>query len=291
MLTSTTTTNSLCEACGAPECPEIRTSSLCEHRCCIRCLLVAAKPGASRGTALSELPPQTAIQCPVCREPSELRSWADERSEEVNLESEKAIRQKVFGLMNRMRVKFESTPAYDAYLERREEIVYTLVHSNDAEEVASLQEELQAIEAENQREIVECRQKELQLEAEEIRQIVEREGIFPELVAANYSNGFSYTPAQRAALVHVLQREYPKIFEAAAEQEAAGKASTTVDGREVLILGLKKPQPLQSSIVYDRLPAKAPTDKAAHLRACGMSRSALHTRMAQEFFAGITLKN
>lgn len=273
-----------CEACGAHECPDVRTSSLCEHRCCVRCLLVAAKPGASRGTALSELPPQTAVECPVCHEPGELRSWADERSEEVNLESERAIRQKVFGLMNRMRVKFDSTPAYDAYLERREEIVYTLVHSNDAEEVATLQEELQAIEAENQREIVECRQKELQLEAEEIRQIVQNEGIFPELVAANYSNGFTYTAAQRGALVHVLQREYPKIFEAAAEQEAAGKAA---DGREVLILGLKKPQPLQSNIVYDRLPAKAPTDKAAHFRACGMSRSLLHTRMAQEFFAGL----
>lgn len=272
------------------------TSSSCGHKVCRSCLqhhvVSSSNSSTLRGGPKDSSPHGVSVTCPLCRTTTALSEWKDRESDETFYEQEKLVRQRVASVYNMTRNHFETTPAYNDYLEQREEIVYTLTFSTDEAERKRYQEELESYELEHQKQIVECQQRALKDEREWICDIVKKEGTFFERAQLDYMAGFRLPSVK---LVHALQRRYPDLFldddaKAASglsnEKQAATKLSK--DNPTAVTIGAgNQPKPLDPNIVYSKLPRRPCIDKAAMLRACGLSKSTIGRRVADELWGGL----
>ncbi|CBZ50549.1 putative CDK-activating kinase assembly factor [Neospora caninum Liverpool] len=132
------------------------------------------------------------------------------------LETEKEIRKRVEAIYNSTRERFPDTPAYDDYREKKEDIVYQLVSGTDEAVKRKLEAELRAYERQNTKLIKENKEERKQREKEKIFQIVQREGIFYEVVKRRPA--LSRTAVDKDQLVHPLERQYAPYFQ---EEQAA----------------------------------------------------------------------
>ncbi|XP_055388960.1 uncharacterized protein LOC129618114 [Condylostylus longicornis] len=273
---------------------KLLTSVHCGHRVCRRCLhrqqqcteaattanLAATTDGPTQKIQRTAAGSRNqGLKCPVCQSGVSIDDWMDRGLEETLFEQERLIRQRVLNVYNSARDNFESTPLYNNYLERREETIYELAFGSDDSRKKVLQEELQTADNQNQKEITECRQKAKQKEEEEIKDIVDKEGVFYEIVSQDYGPGFRYSKAAENSLVHILQRQHPQLF-AADDNESASQQPTSSE------LGTAQPRPIISGLVYEKIAKKAHTDRAAMYRACGYFKERVFQRITQELWGG-----
>eukprot|EP01068_Selenidium_serpulae_P018006 Selendium_serpulae@DN6428_c0_g1_i2.p2 len=194
----------------------------------------------------------------------------------VALEKERSVRRKVLSIYSKGRRCFVNTPEYHIYVERREDMIYTLAYETNDVIKKEIQRDLNAYKAENQKEIVENEQQRENEEKDEIRRIVEEEGDFYERVKQPYINGFRHPG--RELLVHPLKREFAALFSEHVPQQNATTGA---------------PQPL-SEVNYNDEYTKLSRvlslgrDKSSkeQKRAGGWSEDPPRRRVHEEFFLG-----
>eukprot|EP00921_Rhytidocystis_pertsovi_P018614 GHVQ01029488.1.p1 GENE.GHVQ01029488.1~~GHVQ01029488.1.p1 ORF type:complete len:159 (-),score=7.67 GHVQ01029488.1:106-582(-) len=92
-------------------------SELCKHRTCDSC--VDRLFGASD---------RTLRPCPECRQPLMKMNYVEREPEDEKMELAAAVRNRISKVYNNTRSRFQSTPMYHDYIERREEISNTKKH-------------------------------------------------------------------------------------------------------------------------------------------------------------------
>ena len=269
----------------------ILTSKLCGHKICNSCLQTRGKstdPSSNvSGNDSNTKNLCNIYTCPLCGEVSSLTEWVEREGDETFFEQEALISQRVASVYNLTRNHFDNTPKYNDYIEMRESIVYDLLYHPSEKERKRIQEELEIYEAEHQKQIVECQQLAKRLEREWIRDIVSKEGTFYERVQSDIL--FS---SNKTKLVHPLQRRYMDLFvedesklETSPKTQSRSTQDTALTGLTLGTTGL--PKPLDSNLNYLKLTRKPYTDKAAMLRACGMSKKTIGNRVLQEVWGGL----
>lgn len=283
---------------------KLLTSRQCGHKVCRSCLqsdTVSSSAFYSPSCVVSKASLSgngagSTVVCPLCQERSSLADWEDRENDEALFDQEKLVRQRVMSVYNMTRGKFDNTPQYNDYLEHREEIVFTLAFGSDEGERKRFQEELEAYEIEHQKQIVECRQNNLKQEKEWIRDIVQKEGVFFERAQMDYNVGFRMPSVK---LVHTLQRRHPELFMEDDTETGSGYSSANDQKRSlkkkggdmptVASIGTgNQPKPLDANLVYGKLRRRPHTDKAAMLRACGLSKDTIGRRVMEELWGGLT---
>lgn len=92
-------------------------------------------------------------RCPLCGLITASEEWIDRGVEESLFDQEKLIRQRVMAVYNSVRDNFNTTPAYNDYLEKREGTIFELAYGTDDTQRKALQEELQTVETDNQKQV------------------------------------------------------------------------------------------------------------------------------------------
>ncbi|ESS29756.1 CDK-activating kinase assembly factor MAT1 protein [Toxoplasma gondii RUB] len=178
-------------------------SDVCKHRICGSCLHIHFGENGARGERRGF--------CPVCRTSLTRANYKETDPDMEVLETEKEIRRRVEAIYNSTRERFPDTPAYDDYREKKEDIVYQLVSGSDEAVKRKLEAELRAYERQNLKLIQENKEERKQREKEKIFQIVQREGIFYEVVKRRPA--LSRTAVDKEQLVHPLERQYAPYFQ------------------------------------------------------------------------------
>ncbi|PFH36189.1 CDK-activating kinase assembly factor MAT1 protein [Besnoitia besnoiti] len=195
-------------------------SDVCKHRICGSCLHLHFGENG-RGGVRGE----RRGFCPVCRTSLTRANYKETDPDMEVLEAEKEIRKRVEAIYNSTRERFPDTPAYDDYREKKEDIVYQLVRGSDEAVKRKLEAELRAYERQNLKTIQENKDVLKQREKEKIFQIVQREGVFYEVVKRRPA--LSRAAIAKENLVHPLERQYAPYF-----QEEQAPVLVTAEGGE-----------------------------------------------------------
>eukprot|EP01054_Gregarina_sp_Poly1_P005841 Gregarina_sp_Poly_1__5840@NODE_3078_length_1401_cov_196_742129_g1949_i0_p1_GENE_NODE_3078_length_1401_cov_196_742129_g1949_i0NODE_3078_length_1401_cov_196_742129_g1949_i0_p1_ORF_typecomplete_len318_score43_72MAT1/PF06391_13/9_3e18zfRING_5/PF14634_6/1_5e05zfRING_UBOX/PF13445_6/0_00046zfC3HC4_5/PF17121_5/0_00073zfC3HC4_2/PF13923_6/0_0093zfC3HC4/PF00097_25/0_0085DUF573/PF04504_14/0_016zfRING_2/PF13639_6/0_03DUF416/PF04222_12/0_025zfRING_4/PF14570_6/4_2zfRING_4/PF14570_6/1_1e02Folliculin/PF11704_8/0 len=265
-------------------------SAVCGHPVCSKCLITQGNAKLSLTKTVQWSDPEQQLRCLVCGVPSRAASWTDTSYEENILERESLIRDRVLSILNCDRKSYETTPAYNEFLEEREEIIYDLVFSDDEELKAQRQNYLKQYEVEFQQRILEASERHKLNERNWIRNIVEKEDVFYEIVSSRLHTNFKSGKVDKRKLVHKLRALNPQYFE---QEEAASTTSTAPTGThqqeqaatKLVELHANLPGTIIPNIDYFKLKRKPAEDKAALLRAGGHKKDRIATRTRQEAFA------
>jgi CDK-activating kinase assembly factor MAT1 len=273
----------------------VLTSRLCGHKVCSNCLKLQEK---SKPT-ICEFNAKVAhikendniIKCPICCYETKFTDWIDRETTDTQFEQYKAVSQRVSAVYNLTRQYFNNTPAYNDYLEKKEEIICELLNNPNEKERKRIQTELNNYEAENQKQIIECQQVLKKMECDWIRDIVEKEGIFYEKVKLDFENGFK---TRSTNLVHSLQRRFSDLFvtEESSNLLASGNEHRLKENNNTpIVLGVgNQPKPLIPNLNYAKIPKNIPTDIPAMRRASGMLKKSINLRVLQETWGGLYVK-
>eukprot|EP01055_Gregarina_sp_Pseudo9_P003852 Gregarina_sp_Pseudo_9__3851@NODE_3_length_7435_cov_15_869389_g2_i0_p4_GENE_NODE_3_length_7435_cov_15_869389_g2_i0NODE_3_length_7435_cov_15_869389_g2_i0_p4_ORF_typecomplete_len295_score64_61MAT1/PF06391_13/4_4e19zfRING_5/PF14634_6/2_1e05zfRING_UBOX/PF13445_6/0_0011zfC3HC4_5/PF17121_5/0_0018zfC3HC4/PF00097_25/0_0034zfC3HC4_2/PF13923_6/0_0096zfRING_2/PF13639_6/0_008DUF416/PF04222_12/0_047zfC3HC4_3/PF13920_6/0_62Folliculin/PF11704_8/0_45Folliculin/PF11704_8/6_5e02FYVE/PF01363_21/6_4FYVE/PF01363_21/4 len=263
-------------------------SAVCGHPVCSKCLITHgnAKLNLSKTTQWTD--PEQTLKCLVCGVPSKAVAWEDTSMEENLLERESMIRGRVLSILNCDRKSYETTPAYNEFLEHREEIIYDLVFSEDEELKAQRHNYLKQYEVEFQQRILEASERQRVRERNRIREIVEKEAVFYEIVGAGFlQHGPRYGKPGKQKLVHKLQQQNPQYFDQD-ETAALGPQVTQqsdVSATKLMELHANLPNTIIPNIDYFKLKRKPNDDRAALFRAGGHKKDRIANRTRQEAFA------
>ncbi|KAL8454018.1 hypothetical protein Emag_001590 [Eimeria magna] len=201
-------------------------SDVCSHRLCESCLiaqfgdLTGGASASSKGT------------CPVCRRQLTRGNYVLTEPDVELFSYEKEVRKRVNNVLNALRDNFENTPAYNDYLEEKEDTIYELVHGTDEHVKRKLESRLRELEGHGRAQPQQQQQKQqlqqqqnsearVALRLRKIKEIVKKEGNFYEIV--------KHKPLGRTIksgedpYVHVLERQYFSLFH---KESASGNQLT-----------------------------------------------------------------
>ncbi|OEH76612.1 CDK-activating kinase [Cyclospora cayetanensis] len=125
--------------CYNPE-KKLYYSDVCSHRLCDSCIQLQFAD-APVGVAAS-----AKGSCPVCRRALTRGNYVLTEPEVDLFSVEKEVRKRVNNALNALRDNFDSTPAYNDYLEDKEETIYELVYGTDDQLKRRLENRLRDIE-------------------------------------------------------------------------------------------------------------------------------------------------
>eukprot|EP01057_Protomagalhaensia_wolfi_P000574 Protomagalhaensia_wolfi_Nauph_80__573@NODE_1324_length_1588_cov_134_064558_g1023_i0_p1_GENE_NODE_1324_length_1588_cov_134_064558_g1023_i0NODE_1324_length_1588_cov_134_064558_g1023_i0_p1_ORF_typecomplete_len293_score47_57MAT1/PF06391_13/1_7e18zfRING_5/PF14634_6/8_9e06zfRING_UBOX/PF13445_6/0_0011zfC3HC4_5/PF17121_5/0_0022zfC3HC4/PF00097_25/0_0061zfRING_2/PF13639_6/0_022zfC3HC4_2/PF13923_6/0_013zfC3HC4_3/PF13920_6/0_33zfRING_4/PF14570_6/6_5zfRING_4/PF14570_6/61ProkRING_4/PF14447_6/41ProkRING_4/PF14 len=261
-------------------------SGVCGHPVCSRCLTNNANGKLSKTGQWIDL--EQVLKCLVCGVPAAAGQWTDTAPEENLLEKEALVRARVLAILNGDRKSYQNTPAYNQFLEEREEIIYDLVFSDDDSLKAQRQTYLKQYEMEFQQQILEASERQRLREKQWIQEIVEKEDVFYEIVNQGFAaKNFGFKNTDRKRLVHKLQHLHPQYFEQA---DAVGVVAGPAQASDVSITKLSElhaslPNTIIPNIDYMKLKRRHADDRAALLRAGGHKKDRIAVRTRLEAFA------
>ncbi|KAL8439298.1 hypothetical protein Efla_003935 [Eimeria flavescens] len=220
------------------------SSEVCSHRLCEPCLLsqFGDLTGGASATAKGA--------CPVCRRPLTRANYVLTEPDVELFEYEKDIRKRVNSVLNALRDNFENTPAYNDYLEEKEETIYELVHGTDEQIKRKLESRLRELEGHGRAQQQQKQQKQQQqqqqnsearaaLRLRKIKEIVSKEGNFYEIVKRKPLG--RPLKATEEPYLHVLERQYFSLFHSdrgAGNQRKSGASS--LDGARPLEAAIRE---------------------------------------------------
>eukprot|EP01053_Blabericola_migrator_P000375 Blabericola_migrator_1__374@NODE_1093_length_5463_cov_81_535211_g748_i0_p4_GENE_NODE_1093_length_5463_cov_81_535211_g748_i0NODE_1093_length_5463_cov_81_535211_g748_i0_p4_ORF_typecomplete_len299_score59_68MAT1/PF06391_13/1_3e17zfRING_5/PF14634_6/0_00011zfRING_UBOX/PF13445_6/0_00011zfC3HC4_5/PF17121_5/0_00024zfC3HC4/PF00097_25/0_0055MVP_shoulder/PF11978_8/0_88MVP_shoulder/PF11978_8/14zfRING_2/PF13639_6/0_0083zfC3HC4_2/PF13923_6/0_021ProkRING_4/PF14447_6/34ProkRING_4/PF14447_6/1_5RNA_replicase_B/PF len=266
----------------------------CGHPICSRCLVSQGNAKLNKTGQWQD--PQQVLKCLVCGVPSKAADWSDTSQEENLLEKEALVRTRVMSVLNCDRKSYETTPAFNEFLEQREDIIYDLVFSEDDELKAQRQAFLKQYEIEFQQKILEASERQRLREKQWIKEIVEREDVFYEIVNAGFSGGIKYNKqTDKKKFVHKLQQLHPQYFDVtdttgtSAQASGAG-AATEVSATRLAELHANQPTTIIPNIDYTKLKRKHNEDRYALMRAGGHRKEGIATKTRQEAIAFLSAR-
>src|SRR5699024_6469692 len=107
------------------------------------------------------------VSCPTCGRLAQTSAWQDMTQEITLLENEEFVRNRVLSILNCDRASFDTTPLYNNFLEKREEIIYDLVYSDDKELISDRNNYLTQYEQTSQTQTLEAEERRRKREVEE----------------------------------------------------------------------------------------------------------------------------
>ncbi|XP_026190669.1 CDK-activating kinase assembly factor MAT1 [Cyclospora cayetanensis] len=200
--------------CYNPE-KKLYYSDVCSHRLCDSCIQLQFAD-APVGVAAS-----AKGSCPVCRRALTRGNYVLTEPEVDLFSVEKEVRKRVNNALNALRDNFDSTPAYNDYLEDKEETIYELVYGTDDQLKRRLENRLRDIEGHGRTQSQHHQQKQQQqqqqnsdaraaLRVRKIKEIVKKEGNFYEIV--KYKPLGKNLKFNDEPYLHVLERQYSSLF-------------------------------------------------------------------------------
>eukprot|EP00922_Rhytidocystis_sp_ex-Travisia-forbesii_P008801 GHVS01012877.1.p1 GENE.GHVS01012877.1~~GHVS01012877.1.p1 ORF type:complete len:205 (+),score=35.64 GHVS01012877.1:492-1106(+) len=173
-------------------------SDICKHKMCNVCVtrLIGASDKA-RGS------------CPDCKQPLLRSSYVARDEDEEQSDLTASVRRRILQIYNSDRRRFDSTPSYNDYLEKREDIIQTLASGVTDERKKKIEDESRQYRKEHQVEIVENESIKNSSFEEKVRSVVQQEGIMFEKLKLPIN--LKYHNAN-IKLVHVRTHKYMSIL-------------------------------------------------------------------------------
>eukprot|EP00922_Rhytidocystis_sp_ex-Travisia-forbesii_P038488 GHVS01057325.1.p1 GENE.GHVS01057325.1~~GHVS01057325.1.p1 ORF type:complete len:274 (+),score=39.46 GHVS01057325.1:238-1059(+) len=239
-------------------------SDICKHKLCNVC--------ANRLIGVSD---KCRGSCPECKQPLLRSSYVSRDPDEDQAELTAATRRRLLKIYNSERKRFDSTPSYNDYLERREDIIQALVSSVTSDDrKKKLEEETRQYRKANQVEIVENESLKNSSFEEQVRSVVRQEGTTFEKVKLPLS---AKHLQHHIKLIHPLEIAFKELFDK--QKDDNGSAPT---------FGI--PRPLDVSIKEDSDLPRKPFRTYAEFRAAeiagGYNMDVIKSRQLSELLYG-----
>lgn len=181
---------------------------VCKHKICKECLD-------------EHLSKHNKQYCPFCKVSITKTNVIPIDMDEWIYTNQKKIRAKLMSIFNKKRHNFENTPLYNNYLEKVEDLIYTLSNETDKKKIKQLESYIKKYEKENVKIIEENNAILNEQKKRKIHEIVQEEGNFYEIIKHRplAFNSIEEKEQNKQSYVHNLIKENPKLFHEFKEEE------------------------------------------------------------------------
>lgn len=175
---------------------------VCKHKICKECLD-------------EHLSKHNKQYCPFCKVAVTKRNVIPIDMDEWIFSNQKKIRARLITIFNKKRHNFENTPLYNNYLEKVEDLIYTLSNETDKKKIKQLETYIKKYEKENIKIIEENNAILNEQRKRKIHEIVQKEGNFYEIIKNRpiSLNSIEEREQNKTSYVHILIKENPKLFD------------------------------------------------------------------------------
>eukprot|EP00922_Rhytidocystis_sp_ex-Travisia-forbesii_P008006 GHVS01011805.1.p1 GENE.GHVS01011805.1~~GHVS01011805.1.p1 ORF type:complete len:270 (-),score=29.04 GHVS01011805.1:57-866(-) len=238
-------------------------SDICKHKMCNICAnrLIGVYDNC-RGS------------CPDCKQPLLRSSYVGKDPDDDQAELTASTRRRILKIYNSDRKRFDTTPAYNDYLERREDIIQALACGTSEDKRKKLEEETRLYRKDNQVEIVENESLKNSSFEDKVRSVVRMEGTIFEKIKLPLNTKHQQ---HNLKLIHPLEVAFKELFDK--QKEDNGSAPTC---------GI--PRPLDVSIKDDTDIPRKPFRTYAEFRAAeiagGYNLDVIKARQLSELLYG-----